>query len=101
MSDFDSRTPSAADDLERRARRRVNMKMGFYTHALVFVCVNAGLWFVNAFITGGQHRWSVYPLMGWGLGLAIHGVVTLIGLQGDGMRDRMLKDEVERLRARG
>lgn len=96
-----SSSPATLSDVERRARRRVNMKMGFYTHALVFVCVNAGLWFVNAFMTGGEHRWSLYPLVGWGLGLAIHGVVTLIGLQGDGLRERMLRDEVERLKARG
>lgn len=31
----------------------------------------------------------------------IHGVVTFIGLQGDGLRERMLRSEVERLRQRG
>lgn len=30
-------------DLEKAARRRVDMKIGFYTHALVFVLVNLGL----------------------------------------------------------
>ena len=85
-------------DLERRARRRVGMKIGFYTHALVFVLVNTGLFVVNN-VTGGD-RWSVWPLWGWGLGLAIHGLVTFIGLQGDGLKDRMLRDEMERLRKR-
>jgi hypothetical protein len=84
--------------LERRARRRVGMKIGFYIHALVFVLVNAGLYVLNS-VTGGYH-WHVWPLWGWGLGLAIHGLVTFIGLQGDGMRDRMLRSEIEKLRRR-
>jgi hypothetical protein len=46
----------------------------------------------------GGHRWSIWPLWGWGLGLAIHGLVTFISLRGDGVRDRMLQDEIERLK---
>jgi len=87
------------DQLEARARRRVGMKMGFYIHALVYVLVNAGLYAIN--LSTGGYRWSVWPLWGWGLGLAIHGLVTFVGLHGDGMRERMLRDEMEKLRKRG
>jgi len=86
-------------DLEARARRRVARKMGFYIHLTVFVLVNAGMFAINS-MTGG-YRWSVWPLWGWGLGLLIHGVVTFMSLQGDGLRDRMVRDEMERLRKRG
>lgn len=91
-------TARTEDELMERARRRVNMKMGFYVHATVFVLVNVGLVLINN-ITGGT-RWSHSPLWGWGLGLAIHGIVTLIALRGDGLRDRMLADEMARLRSR-
>ena len=84
------------DDLQTRARRRVGIKLGFYTHALVYVLVNLGLFVVDS-ATGGQ-RWSHFPLMGWGLGLAIHGVVVFLSLQGQGVRERMLSREIERLR---
>ena len=87
------------DTLERRARRRVARKMGFYTHATVFVLVNLGLFAVNA-MTGGRH-WAQFPLLGWGLGLVIHGAVTFIGLQGDGWRQAMLQREIEALRRQG
>jgi hypothetical protein len=86
---------SHGDDIEARARRRVSMKMGFYTHALVFVLVNLGLFAVNA-IRGGGH-WAVWPLAGWGIGLAIHGIVTFANLRGEGIRKRMLAAEIERL----
>ena len=84
--------------LHARARRRVGMKIGFGIHALVFVLVNAGLFAIDAAVGAG--RWAHFPLMGWGLGLAIHGIVTAIGLQGDGLRQRMMQSEMQRLRSR-
>ena len=92
-----ARTPE--DVLYARARRRVGRKTGFYIHAFVFVLVNLGLLAINA-VAGGP-RWHAFPLLGWGLGLAVHGVVTLVGLNGEGLRERMLTAEVERLRRRG
>ena len=84
--------------LESRARRRVAMKIGLGVHALVYVLVNAGLFVIDS--ANGGSGWSRFPLMGWGLGLAIHAVVTFIGLRGDGLRERMLRAEMERLRSR-
>ena len=89
---------TSSDDIETRARRRVARKTGFYVHALVFVVVNLGLYAINS--AAGGARWSMYPLWGWGLGLAIHGVVTWVALSGDGLRDRWVRQEVERLRER-
>ena len=91
-------TPSTVsdDDIQALARRRVGIKLGFYTHALVYVLVNLGLFAVNS-ATGG-HRWSHFPLLGWGLGLTIHGIVTLLSLQGEGLRQRMVASEMARLR---
>jgi hypothetical protein len=85
-------------ELQRLARRRVKQKMGFYIHATVFVLVNLGLTAIN-FAKGGV-SWHLWPLAGWGLGLAIHGFVTFASLNGDGLRERMLEDEVARLRQR-
>jgi len=85
------------DELLRRARRRVGVRVGFYIHATVFVLVNLGLAGLNYSI--GGVRWHLWPLGWWGLGLAIHGLATLFSLRGDGLRDRMLQREVERLRA--
>lgn len=93
MSHRDNR---ADQSLEARAMRRVRRKMGFFIHAFVFVCVNVGLYALNQ-MTGGVH-WHQFPLLGWGLGLAIHGMVTFASLQGVSLREQMLKAEVERLK---
>lgn len=90
-------TPSEAE-LMRTARRRVAMKTGWLTHALVYVLVNGGLWLLNT--AQGGERWSVWPLAGWGAGLAIHGIVVLVALTGDGWRQRWVEREAQRLRDR-
>jgi hypothetical protein len=92
-------------DLESRARRRVKRKLGFYTHALVYFVVNAGLIALNllgGFSSGDGHvvAWSAFPLVGWGIGLSIHGIVTFLSLQGDGLKQTMLAREIEALKRR-
>ncbi len=84
-------------ELHKLARKRVALKTGFAIHLLVYILVNAGL-VVLSLSRGGSWHWS--PLLGWGLGLAIHGLVTLLNLRGQGLRDTMVAAEVERLRAR-
>ncbi|HSI52230.1 MAG TPA: 2TM domain-containing protein [Ideonella sp.] len=96
--DRDATSDSPEDALLRQARRRVRLKTGFLTHLLVYVLVNLGLFLLNASV-GGPH-WHQFPLLGWGIGLAIHGIVTFFSLSGDDWRQRMLDSEVRRLRER-
>jgi len=84
------------DSLEARARRRVGRRLGFYVHAFVYLSVNVGLYALNQLT--GEPRWHPWPLMGWGLGLTIHGIVTFMSLHTDGLRRRMLDHELQALR---
>lgn len=90
-------TPLDDPRLERLARRRAGMRMSWLVHAAVFVAVNAGLAAVS-FLSG--RGWFVYPLLGWGLGLAIHGLVVLLAGSGDGLRQRLVERERQRLTRR-
>jgi hypothetical protein len=85
-------------ELQHLARKRVAMKTAFALHGLVYLAVNAGL-VTLSLAHGGRWHWG--PLLGWGLGLAIHGAVTLLNLPGGELRQRMVDAEVQRLRARG
>ncbi len=50
----------------------------------------------------GSRRWSLAPLLGWGLGLALHGVAVFVLGSGSGLRERMVRREREKLlRERG
>lgn len=86
------------EQLRRLAKKRVAMKTGFMVHLLVFCLVNGGLFLLNQLVGGG--RWHQFPLLGWGLGLTIHGIVTFVSLQGVGLREQMIEREVEVLRRR-
>lgn len=95
--DIDSRPAHPADDeaaRERLARKRAGVKMGWYVHALVYVCVNAGLALISW--RSGQD-WFVFPLAGWGLGLAIHGLAVWLSAGGAGLHERLLQAERDKL----
>ncbi len=83
-------------DLMRIARRRARAKFGFMIHLTVFVAVNAMLYFINQRATPGV-AWFAFPLGGWALGLAIHGLVVFTTTSG--LRERMVEAEMRRLRA--
>ena len=84
------------DSIEGRAYRRVRKKLFFYKHAAVFAAVNAAF-YAYAELMGHPHR-GFGMFWGWGLGLLIHGIVTFVSLQGEGMRERMIREEIERMR---
>lgn len=84
------------DDIDRLARKRAGAKLGWYLHALVYVLVNLTLFAMSRY-GWGQRPWSVFPLLGWGLGLALHGVSVFLLGTGSGLRERMVQRERERL----
>ena len=82
--------------LERQARRQAGAKLGWYIHALAYICVNLMLALISTM--SGKH-WAVFPAMGWGLGLAIHGVVVFFVTGGAGLHEKLIQHERERLNA--
>ena len=80
--------------LERLARRRAGQRMGWIVHATVFVAVNALLAAIAALSGRG---WALFPLLGWGLGLAIHGAVVLLAPAGAALKEHLVAQERRRL----
>lgn len=92
-------TPLSSQEIDKLARRRAGAKLGWYTHAAVYVLVNLVLLGLSANGLGAR-PWSVFPLLGWGLGLTLHGLsVFLIGA-GGGLREHLVQQERERLQRR-
>ena len=81
-------------ELERQARKRAGAKLGWYIHACVYLCVNLLLVALSA---ASGRGWAVFPLLGWGIGLAIHGAVVFLVTGGAGLHERLLQRERERL----
>lgn len=63
-------------EIYRRARQRAGAKLSVYVHTTVFVLVMALLTAINL-MTSPDSLWIKWPLMGWGLGLAIHWVIGM------------------------
>ena len=86
---------TTANDLERTARRRAGMKLGWYIHAGVYLAVNL---FLAALAASAGRNWAIFPALGWGLGLAIHGVVVFL-VAGGGVYENLLERERRQLAA--
>ena len=91
------RNQLSPEELDRLARKRAGAKMGWYAHACMYVVVNLFL-FAISYLGLRNRAWSMYPVLGWGLGLALHGVAVFVLGGGSGLRERMVERERERLR---
>lgn len=78
--------------LERIARRRAGAKLGWYIHATVYIAVNVMLGFLSAM---SDRSWAIFPAVGWGIALAIHGAVVF--LVTGGLHERLVQQERNRL----
>jgi len=61
----------------QRARERLEARRGFFAHLAVFVVVNTALVVINL-ATASDYLWAKWPLMGWGIGVAFHGLAVFV-----------------------
>jgi hypothetical protein len=84
------------DDRYFQARRRVRAVRGLYIHLIVFVCVSVGLVLIDALTPGGW--WFYWPVIAWGIGVAIHAAVVLsnVGIFGQDWEQRKIKEYMDK-----
>jgi nitroreductase len=74
MTDAFERAAQREDAEHRRRRdqrRSRGRKRGFRIHLTSYIAVQTLLLAVWA-LSGGGYPWFIFPLLGWGIGLAIH-----------------------------
>ncbi len=59
------------DEKYNRALEKVEKIKGFYANLTSYIFVNAFLVAVN-YYTSWEHKWFIYPMMGWGIGVVFH-----------------------------
>jgi hypothetical protein len=62
-------TPKSEQDLREQAVQSLKKKRDFRTHVFIYVAVNAMLVVIWA-VTGAGFFWPVFPILGWGIGVA-------------------------------
>jgi hypothetical protein len=65
------RVMTDVNDKRAAAIRRLEAKRAFNLHATIYVAVNVLLIAIWA-ITGGRYFWPIWPILGWGVAVAIH-----------------------------
>ena len=75
----------------QEARQRAEAKYGFYVHAVVYGAVMLLLIVINLVTSPGVY-WFIWPLMGWGLAVVLHGAGVYLW----GGKSRIVDDMTER-----
>jgi 2TM domain len=65
-------TTDASDDLRQLAIAQLRKKRELQAHILAYVAVNLFLNAIWLLTMPGGFYWPVFPLLGWGIGLAFH-----------------------------
>jgi hypothetical protein len=86
------------EELLKIARKRVQARVGFISHLLLYAAVNAGLVVIWALSERG-YPWFVWPLVIWGAAVLVHAVTLWIGPDSRG-EERAVERELDRLRLR-
>ncbi|MEP0068174.1 2TM domain-containing protein [Pyruvatibacter sp.] len=92
-------TPNELSKEERRAIRYVRDLKAFYSHAATYAVVIFGLFVINLF-TGITTPWFIWPMLGWGVGVAAHGlsVFEVMSLFSPDWEKREIEKRLERTR---
>ncbi len=93
----DPQVDNAVDREYKWARERAEAMQGFYIHLLVYFVVNGGLFLINWATKGADGGWwAIWPLMGWGVGLAIHALTIAVPVFSEDWTERRAQRYLEK-----
>ena len=80
-----------------KAKKRVEEIKGFYGNLIAYIVVNTGFVVLNL-ITSPKHLWFFWPMIGWGIGLAFHGmkVFNYMPFLGKDWEERKIKEFMDK-----
>jgi 2TM domain len=80
----------------RRAAVRATMQRAFYRHVMIYIVINALPVALN-FLKDPNHLWFQWGMVGWGIGLLMHGlnVYSIAGLDHVGTTSQQPKRQFE------
>jgi hypothetical protein len=82
------------------AKKRVSEIKEFYQHLATYVVINAVLVVINL-LTSPQYFWFVWPLLGWGIGVALHALSVFGGVWGKDWEERKINEIMSKDRRSG
>ena len=79
------------------AKKRVEAKIGFYTHLTVYVAVILLLMVINL-LTPSSTIWFQWPMLGWGIGVVLHALTVFVFPDRRGVTEKMIEKEMNKNR---
>jgi hypothetical protein len=77
------------------AKKKVEAKISFYTHLGVYLGVMTLLTILNLTVAG-DYFWVMWPMIGWGSAVLIHGLRTFVFTSKSSMKDRLIEKEMQK-----
>lgn len=77
-------------------REQSKARVEFRIHLYVFIIVMAFLALIDL-ISSPEHIWFIWPLLGWGIGITIHGLTVYYASGRPSLKDRMIEKEMNKL----
>jgi len=82
-------------ELYEKAEKRVEAKLGFYIHLVVYILVNALLIIINMRFSP-EYSWFIWPLIGWGIGLLFHAMRVFAFTGEQAYKEKMIEKEMKK-----
>ncbi len=78
-----------------KAKKNVEIKISFFIHLVIYILVNGLLIIINL-NTKPDILWFKWPLIGWGIGLIMHGIVAFVSLGFNNVKEKMIEKEIKK-----
>lgn len=76
-------------------RELAKAKVEFRIHLYVFIAVMGLLAFIDL-STSPEGIWFIWPLLGWGIGVIIHGLTVYYGPERLNIKEKMIEKEMKK-----
>lgn len=77
------------------AKKKVEARMGFYIHLVIYLVVNTFLVILNLTFTK-DYFWAIWPMLGWGIGLIVHALSTFVFTAESSLKKRLIEKEMQK-----
>ncbi|MGH1407266.1 MAG: 2TM domain-containing protein [Rhodomicrobiaceae bacterium] len=88
-------------DPYEQAKKRVEAKIGFFIHLIIYIFVN-GILAVVDIAASPDKLWFYWPLAGWGIGVLMHGIAAFHHphpkKQHGSFKERMIEKELQAIK---
>ena len=82
-------------EIYSNAKKKVEARMSFYTHLVVYLVVITLLTILNLTVAG-NYFWAMWPMIGWGSGVIIHGLFTFVFDSKSSLKERLIEKEIQK-----